>query len=93
MFSNVDADVILYGHDHKPAVNRDERRVFANFGSLGCPGKDGNVARAGIITIDNGKLAVDSVRVSYDADKVIADINRLAYPAAEEIKMLFYNVK
>jgi Icc-related predicted phosphoesterase len=44
-----------YGHDHKPSVNRDECRLFANFGSLGSPAKDGNVARAGIITIHNGK--------------------------------------
>jgi len=54
IFSDVDTDVILYGHDHKPSVNRDERRLFANSGSLGCPAKDGNVARAGILTINNG---------------------------------------
>lgn len=93
MFSEVDADVILYGHDHKPAVNRDERKLFANFGSLGCPGKDGNIARAGILTINNGKLAVESVKVLYEVDKVIADINRLAYPASEEIKIFFFNTK
>jgi len=93
MFSDVDADVILYGHDHKPSVNRDERRLFANSGSLGCPAKDGNVARAGILTVNNGKLDFEHIRVLYEVDKVIADINRLAYPAYEEIKMLFFNAK
>jgi putative phosphoesterase len=93
MFSDVDADVILYGHDHKPSVNRDERRLFANFGSLGCPVKDGNVARAGILTINNGKLDFEAIKVLYEVDKVIADINRLAYPASKEIKMIFFNTK
>lgn len=93
MFSDIDADIILYGHDHIPSVNRDERRLFANFGSLGCPAKDGNIARAGILTIDDGKLDFESIKVSYEVDKVIADINRLAYPAYEEIKMFFFNAK
>lgn len=69
MFSDIDADIILYGHDHIPSVNRDERRLFANFGSLGCPAKDGNVARAGILTIDDGKLDFESIKVSYEVDK------------------------
>jgi len=93
MFSNVDADVILYGHDHKPSINRDERRLFANFGSLGCPSKDCNVARAGILTINDGELDFESIKVLYEVDKVISDINRLAYPASEEIKRLFFNTK
>lgn len=59
----------------------DERRLFANFGSLGCPAKDGNVARADILTINNGKLDFESIKVLYEDDKVIVDINRLAYPA------------
>lgn len=89
MFTDINADIILFGHDHKPSVNRDEHRLFAKFGSLGCPAKDGNVARAGIITINNGKFDYEIIQVSYDVDKVIADINRLGYPAYEEIKMFF----
>lgn len=91
MFSGVDADIILYGHDHKPTVNQDEHKLFANFGSLGCPAKDGNVARAGILTINSGKVTFESIKVLYDVNKVIADINFLAYPTAEEIKTFFYN--
>ncbi len=93
MISDVYADVILYGHDHKPSVSRDERRLFANFGSLGCPAKDGNIARASILTINNANLDVESVKVLYNVDKIIADINRLAYPAYEEIKMFFFKTK
>lgn len=93
MFSKVDADIVLYGHNHASSINRDERKLFANFGSLGCPAKDGNIARAGIIAIDNGNLAIEPVSVPYEVDKVIAEINRLAYPASEEIKMFFFNAK
>ena len=90
MFSEIDADVILYAHDHSTTINQDENKLFANCGSLGCPAKDGNVARAGILTIKNSTVSYESIRVLYDVDKVIADINRLAYPAAEEIKRFFY---
>jgi len=93
MFSDIGADVILYGHDHKPSVNRDKCKLFANFGSLGCLAKDRNVARAGIITINNGKITYESIKILYDVDKVIADINRLAYLAFEEIKLFFFNAK
>lgn len=93
MFSAIDADVILYGHDHNTAVNQDDHRIFVNCGSLGCPAKDGNVARAGILTINDGRIVFENIQVQYDVDKVITDINRLAYPAAEEIKMFFFGIK
>ncbi len=93
MFSDINADVILYGHDHMTAINCDEHKLFANFGSLGCPAKDGNIARAGILMVNNGKVAFENIKVLYDIDKVIADINRFAYPAAKEIKIFFYGIK
>jgi len=93
MFSGIEADIILYGHDHSTAVNQDENKIFVNCGSLGCPAKDGNVARAGVLTIQNNIIAFKSIRVLYDVYKVIADINRLAYPAAQEIKAFFYGIK
>jgi len=42
---------------------------------------------------NNCLLCVESVKVLYEVDKVIADINRLAYPASEEIKIFFFNTK
>ncbi len=93
MFSEVEADVILYGHDHNATVNWDEQKLYANFGSLGCPAKDGNVARAGILNINNEKVAFKTIKVLYDVDKVIEDINCLAYPAASEIKRYFFGLR
>ncbi len=34
-----------------------------------------------------GKVAFENIKVLYDVYKVIADINRFAYPAAEEIEI------
>jgi len=45
------------------------------------------------LTVDNGKLDFEAIKVVYDVDKVVSDINRLSYPASEEIKRLFFNVK
>lgn len=93
IFAGIGADIILYGHDHKTAVNQDERNLYINCGSLGCPARDGNIARAGILTFNNGQAAFEQINVPYDVDKVVADITRLAYPASEEIKMFFYGIR
>jgi predicted phosphodiesterase len=90
MFSGIEADAVLYGHDHSMAVNQDGHRLYVNCGSLGCPARDGSVARAGILTLNNEKAAFEHIKVPYDVDRVISDISRLAYPASEEIKKFFY---
>lgn len=50
--------------------------------------KNSNVARAGILTVSNWKLEFESIIVLYDVDKAIADINRIAYPAYEKIRLI-----
>jgi len=92
MFWGINADIILYGHDHNTTIHQDENRLFANCGSLGCPSKDGNVARAGILTIENQKASFESIQVMYDVGKVLAAIDRFAYPAAKDIKKFFYGI-
>ncbi|MDD3212433.1 MAG: metallophosphoesterase family protein [Eubacteriales bacterium] len=90
LFSGIDADVVLYGHDHRASIHQDSQRLFANFGSLGCPALDGNVARAGILALGNGEATAEQILVPYDVDSVLADIDRLAYPASDKVKLFFY---
>ena len=92
MFADVCADVILYGHDHAPSVQRSSRALYVNCGSVGCPGRERDVARAGILELAGGVARFTPVRAAYDASRVIADIDRLAYPAAAEIKAFFFGM-
>lgn len=92
MFADVCADVILYGHDHAPSVQRSSRALYVNCGSVGCPGRERDVARAGILEIAGGTARFSPLRAAYDASRVIADIDQLAYPAAAEIKAFFFGM-
>jgi len=81
------ADIILFGHDHKGSVSNS----YFNCGSLGCPHKSNNIARAGILIIDD-EYTFTELNIEYDVAKVIAEIERLQYPDYGFILQIFYNV-
>ncbi|MFR8010213.1 MAG: metallophosphoesterase family protein [Clostridia bacterium] len=84
-------DIVIYGHDHTQTICQYRNRWFINSGSLGCPGKDRDIARAALLEITpNGHVAVQSVKVTYNVSAVLEDIERLKYPAYAEIKRLFF---
>ena len=91
MFADVESDVILYGHDHTPNVCKGDK-LYVNVGSLGCPSKARNLARAGVLTVENGKATVELLAVRYDVDAVIRRIDALHYPDAQTIKKIFYGL-
>lgn len=90
LFGYVDADIILYGHEHKKSILKGIKH-YINCGSLGCPMKDKNIARAGILTVDKD-FAFTDVTVEYDVEQVLKDMENLNYPAKDEIKRIFYGV-
>lgn len=92
MFAGETAEVILYGHDHAPCVQRAGSRLFVNAGSLGCPGRERNIARAGILTVADGHADFTPLRIEYDAAAVVSDIDRHAYPAHQDIKRFFFGI-
>jgi predicted phosphodiesterase len=67
-------DVICFGHTHVPWHRTVGGVHFVNTGSVGRP-KDGD-ARAGyvILTIEDGAVKVDIVRVAYDVERTAAAI-------------------
>ena len=91
MFSGVTADIILYGHDHRRNICKGER-LYINVGSLGCPAQDKNIARAGIVKIENGNVEVESIDIEYNVNDVIKVIDEINYPAADDIKKFFYGI-
>jgi len=76
MAEKTDADVMIYGHTHKPYWKDSNGKVFVNAGSVGKP-KDGDPrACVTLLTITTDKVNVEFLRVPYDmqktADAIIA---------------------
>lgn len=92
MFSNMDADIILYGHDHRGSVVHGKNKSFINCGSLGCTDSGRGIAQAGILIIENQKTTFKKVFAEYDLQEVLRKIDSIKYPAYEEIKSIFYGV-
>jgi putative phosphoesterase len=81
MSGKTDADILIYGHTHKPYRKDLAGRVFINAGSVGKP-KDGDPrACVAILEISNGVISVDFVRVEYDVEKTAAAITASGLPA------------
>ncbi len=75
-----DADVMIYGHIHKPYRKDINGKVFINAGSVGKP-KDGD-PRACVALVDITKTDVrtEFIRVPYDLEKVAAAITASGLP-------------
>ena len=93
MFSNYDSDIILFGHDHGRTIRNINGKWYINVGSLGCPAMDKNIARAGILQIDENHISVDAIDLEYDAQTVVDEIDRINFPSAVEIKMYFFGIR
>ena len=91
LFAGVDSDIILFAHDHRRIICRG-KRLYIDVGSLGCPGGDRNLTRAGVLTIGNGKAEIETIDIAYDAASVVGTIDSLGYPDADFIKGYFFGV-
>lgn len=80
MAEKVDADVMIYGHTHKPYRKDFGGKIFINAGSVGKP-KDGD-PRACVALIDIGadNVSVEFLRVSYDVEKAAQAIAASGLP-------------
>jgi putative phosphoesterase len=89
MAEKADADVLVYGHTHKPYKKDFDGRTFINTGSVGKP-KDGDPrACVAMIEISSASTTVDFLRVKYDVEKVAQAIISSGLPPyfAERLKI------
>lgn len=91
MFADVEADIVLYGHNHNRNICKGDN-FYINVGSLGCPAQDKNIARAGIVNIQNSNFEFLPIDLEYDAEEVIRAIDEINYPDADNIKKYFYGI-
>ena len=85
-------DIFLHGHDHNRSISCQDGQWVINPGSLGCPGRERNIARAAVLTISESEVTIEPIDVSYDAASVVKEIDRLNYPSANDIKKFFYGI-
>lgn len=88
MAEKIEADVLIYGHTHKPYRKDFEKKIFINAGSVGKP-KDGD-PRACVTLIDLTveKVSVKFLRVPYEVEKAAQAIVTSGLPVyfAERLK-------
>ena len=92
LFDGINADIYLFGHTHTYSVNSKEGKWYINPGSLGCP-EGNNIAKAGIIEIEAGKIDYKELIVKYNVSEIIDNINELKFPDYKLILEIFYGVK
>jgi len=81
MGEKTDADVLVYGHTHKPYRKDFGGKVFINAGSVGKP-KDGDPrACVALIEITPDAVTTEFLRVEYDVEKTAAAILEQGLPA------------
>jgi putative phosphoesterase len=88
MAEKADADVLVYGHTHKPNKRDFSGKTFINAGSVGKP-KDGDPrACVAVIEITSNVSTVDFLRVTYDMEKISQEIISSGLPPyfAERLK-------
>ena len=74
-----EADVLIYGHTHKPYIKRVDGVLFVNTGSVGKP-KDGDRRACYVVMDTAGEVNVEFRRVPYDVRAVATAIRESALP-------------
>jgi len=88
MSARVDADVLIYGHTHKPYRKEIDNKVFINAGSVG-RSKDGDPRTCvAIVEIAQTDIKSEFIRVPYDVEKTALAIAASGLPLyfAERLK-------
>ena len=89
MFSGIDADIFIYGHTHTTSINNKNNKWYINSGSLGCPVRS-NIANAGILEINKNGIHYKQLKIEYNVNEVIQEIEKLKFPFYKGILKIFY---
>ena len=74
-----EADVLIFGHTHKPYTKRVDNVLFLNAGSIGKP-KDGNPRACYVVLDTAGDVSVEFRRIPYDVQTVATAIRQSELP-------------
>jgi putative phosphoesterase len=83
-----EADVLVFGHTHKPWAHEYGGVLFVNCGSVGKP-KDGDPRGAfAVLESDAARVRVSIERVAYDTDAVAREVRAAGLPGEYADKLL-----
>jgi putative phosphoesterase len=74
-----DADVLIFGHTHKPYTKRVDNVLFLNAGSVGKP-KDSDPRACYVVLDTTGDVTVEFRRIAYDVQNVAIAIRQSELP-------------
>ncbi len=88
MAAKVDADILIYGHTHRPYRKELGGKLFINAGSVGRP-KDGDPrACVLLVTMKKNRVSPEFIRVPYDVGKAASAIIAHGIPSYFAEKLL-----
>lgn len=88
LFSDINADYIIFAHNHQPSDFVDDKKKFVCVGSLGMK-RVGNYV---LIKIENNQVVVKHKKINCDIEKLIKEMREENYPAAENYIKWFDDV-
>lgn len=92
LFKDIEGDVICYGHEHVSDFTQG-KKLYLDPGSCGCPYPEKDIARGLILTINEGKVTHEHLKISYNSLKVVEDMYQKDMPEKEFISTNFYLYK
>lgn len=91
MFSNIDADVIFYGHEHDLKQQKLlGKSIYICVGSSGCT--EDEYTYYTLLDIENGQYNIEKVDLKYDREKFIDTFENLDYPDKDFISKIFFGL-
>lgn len=83
LFADKEADLIVFGHNHRLHMFDDKSTIYFNPGSVGL--NNGSNTVYGIVTIDEHEINVERVKLAYDDEEFIAGFKEKQVPATDFI--------
>lgn len=88
IFSEIDADIIIFGHDHYGSIVYGVKN-FINIGTLGCTNLNIGHAKAALLTIEGKKFNLEQFLIPYDVTPEIDKLDNQNVPDKDFIKKVF----
>jgi predicted phosphodiesterase len=88
MAGKVDADIMIYGHTHKPYRKDIGGKIFINAGSVGKPKDEDPRTCVALLDITTDSVRIEFLRIPYDLQKTAEAIIASGLPSyfAEKLK-------
>ena len=88
-----EADLYVYAHIHRPYIRYIHGKCIMNIGSVGLPFDGLAKASYALVDVHNGTFQTSIIRVGYDIQKTIQQIEESDYPNREKMIQVLKSAK